>query len=100
MSEEKSNRKIELQSKEVEDMLGRVPGWITRNGSILFLFLLALLIFGSWAFRYPDIKKAGIVVTSVNPPANLEARSSGKIVELFVVDNEMVELGNHLIAGF
>ena len=56
-------------------MLGRVPGWITRNGTILFLFLLALLILGSWVFKYPDIKRARIVVTSVNPPADIEART-------------------------
>ena len=77
-------------------MLGKVPGWLTRNGIIVFLFLLALLIFGSWVFRYPDIKRAGIVVTSVNPPADLEARSSGKIVELFVSDNDLVEPGDVL----
>ena len=93
MPAEKSSRKIELQPNEIEDMLGRVPGWITRNGIILFLFLLALLIFGSWVFRYPDIKRARIVVTSVNPPADLEARTSGKIVGLFVNDNELVEIG-------
>lgn len=77
-------------------MLGRVPGWITRNGIILFFFLLALLIFGSWVYRYPDEKTARIVVTSVNPPADLEARSSGKIVSLFVSDNEMVSNGEVL----
>lgn len=96
MKEEKSSRKIELQSNEIEDMLGRVPGWITRNGVILFLFLLALLIFGSWVFKYPDTKRARIVVTSVNPPAELEARVSGKIVRLFVSDNELVETGDVL----
>ena len=77
-------------------MLGRVPGWITRNGIILFLFLLVLLIFGSWVFKYPDSKKARIVVTSVNPPADLEARTSGKIASLFVVNNELVESGSVL----
>jgi len=77
-------------------MLGKVPGWLTRNGVILFLFLLALLIFGSWVFRYPDIKRASIVVTSVNPPAELEARSSGKITKLFVRDNDQVSTGSVL----
>ena len=38
-----STRKVELQRNELEDMLGRVPGWITRNGMILFIFLFALL---------------------------------------------------------
>jgi multidrug efflux pump subunit AcrA (membrane-fusion protein) len=97
MPDNHSSRKIELQSNEVEDMLGRVPGWITRNGSILFLFLLALLIFGSWVFRYPDIKRARILVTSVNPPADLQARTSGKIVELFVGNNDVVHTGDVLV---
>ncbi len=96
MPDQNSSRKIELQSNEVEDMLGRVPGWITRNGIILFLFLLALLIFGSWVFKYPEIKRGTILVTSVNPPANLEARASGKITDLFVSDNDMVHSGDVL----
>jgi multidrug resistance efflux pump len=96
MAEDHSSRKIELQNHEVEDMLGKVPGWITRNGMILFLFLMALLVFGSWVFKYPDIKSARILVTSVNPPADLEARSSGKIAELFVSDNDMVKAGEVL----
>ena len=96
MAADRSSKKIELQSNEIDDMLGRVPGWITRNGIILFLFLLALLIFGSWVLRYPDSKRADIVVTSVNPPADVEARASGKIAELFVNDNEMVETGKTL----
>jgi multidrug efflux pump subunit AcrA (membrane-fusion protein) len=93
MAEEKPYRDVELQGTEVEDMLGRVPSWITRNGTILFLFLLALLVFGSWVFKYPDIKRARIVVTSVNPPADLEARTSGKIVRLFVNNNDRVTAG-------
>jgi HlyD family secretion protein len=77
-------------------MLGRVPGWITRNGIILLLFLIALLLLGSWIYKYPDVKKARIVVTSVNPPADLNARTSGKIVGLFVDDNEQVLAGDVL----
>ncbi len=96
MPEKEPTRKVELQGNEVEDMLGRIPSWITRNGTLLFLFLIALLIFGSWVFRYPDIKRARIVVTSVNPPADLEARTSGKIVRLFVGNNERVESGDVL----
>ena len=91
-----SSRKIELQENEVDDMLGKVPGWITRNGIVLFSLLLVLLIFGSWVFKYPDILRARIVVTSVNPPANVEARTSGKIVRLFVNDNELIEKGKVL----
>lgn len=96
MSKEGTARKVELQRNELEDMLGRVPGWITRNGILLFVFLVALLLFGSWLLKYPDVKKARIVMTSVNPPADLRARTSGKIVGLFVVDNQQVHLGDVL----
>lgn len=96
MPEKEPSRKIELQSREIEDMLGRVPSWITRNGMILFLFLLALLIFGSWVFKYPDIKRARVLITSVNPAADIEARTSGKIMGLFVNDNELVAEGDVL----
>ena len=87
---------MELQRKELEDMLGRVPGWITRNGMILFVFFVLLLLVGSWIFKYPDKRRARIVVTSVNPPADLRARTSGKIVRLFVVDDEQVSTGEVL----
>ncbi len=96
MPKEGSTRRVELQHKEVEDILGRVPGWITRNGILLFFILLALLLFGSWVFRYPDVKRARIVVTSVNPPADLRARTTGKIVRLFVENNEEVSAGQVL----
>lgn len=96
MDKEGKARKVELHRKELEDMLGRVPGWITRNGMILFVFLFALLLYGSWLFKYPDKRKARIVVTSVNPPAELRARTSGKITGLFVEDNEQVSSGEVL----
>lgn len=96
MADDNSSRKIELQKRDVEDMLGRVPTWITRNGMILFLILLLLLIFGSWVFKYPDILRAPILVTSVNPAAEIEARTSGKITDLFVTNNVMVEGGDVL----
>ncbi len=96
MPDERSSGKIELQKNEIEDMLGRVPRWITRNGMILFLFLLSLLIFGSWVFKYPDIKRARILVTSINPAADIQARTSGKITGLYVNDNDMVAAGEVL----
>jgi len=96
MDKEGKARKVELQRKELEDMLGRVPGWITRNGMILFVCLFVLLLFGAWIFKYPDKQKARIVVTSVNPPADLRARTSGKITGLFVENDEQVSAGEVL----
>ncbi len=90
---DKQDNKPELRSEEVEDILGRVPGWITRNGIILLFLVLIFLLIGSWTFRVPDVKEATVSVTSIQPPAAVEARSDGKIEELRVADNERVEEG-------
>ena len=34
---------IELRSKEVQDLLGKVPSWLIRNGIVMMLFLLVML---------------------------------------------------------
>ncbi|MCF8224830.1 MAG: HlyD family secretion protein [Bacteroidales bacterium] len=87
---------IIIKSDEVEDILGRVPGWVTRNGAIIFLVIISILLLGSWIFKVPDVKKASITITSIQPPAQIEARSFGKIEKLLVFDNENVEEGTIL----
>jgi HlyD family secretion protein len=53
---------IDLHSKEVDDLLGRVPSWIIRNGMVMVVVVLFILISGSWFFKYPDIIAAPVVV--------------------------------------
>jgi len=96
MADIPGQEKIELRSQEVSDILGRVPGWVTRNGSLLFTFVILLLIAGAWFYRYPDVRKATVIITSVNPPVSLEARATGKIIALLVEDNQEVRQGEVL----
>lgn len=86
----------EIRSEEVQEILGRVPGWITRNGIILVGIVLVILLVGSWLFKYPDIISAPVTVTTENPPANLLARVNGKISSLYVTDKQKVEAGQLL----
>jgi len=57
---------------------------------MLFL-VVSLLLAGSWVIKIPDVKKASISVTSLQPPVHIEARTDGKVVQLFVADNETVQ---------
>jgi len=93
---EKENQKIEIRSDEVQDILGMVPSWIIRWGTVVILLTVAVIIAGSWIFRYPDIKRADIIVTTENPPATLVARSDGQIERLFVRDSQYVDMNTHL----
>ncbi|HEY5509746.1 MAG TPA: HlyD family efflux transporter periplasmic adaptor subunit [Prolixibacteraceae bacterium] len=87
---------IETRSEEVQDLLGRVPSWITRNGIILVAVLLFVMVAGSWFFKYPDIITAPVVVTSENPPANLLARVDGKLTTIMIMDKQKVDRGELL----
>ena len=87
---------IELRSEEVQEVLGNVPGWILRRGITLLALIVVMLIVGSWLFKYPEIISSQLTLTTANPPANIIARTSGKISELFVDDLENVRAGSPL----
>jgi HlyD family secretion protein len=93
---EKDTVPIELRSEKVNDILGHIPNWIVRWGMLLFFIIIGLLLAGSWVFKYPKIVRSRILVTTENPPSNAIARTSGKIVKLFVTDGQEVEEGQVL----
>jgi len=93
---EREDQKIELRSEEVQDILGHVPHWIIRWGILVVLIIVVLMIVGSWFFRYPDIRRASVMITTENPPATLIARANGNIQDLFVEDNQYVTAGTRL----
>jgi multidrug resistance efflux pump len=89
-------KEVEIRSEEVQEIMGFIPHWIIRWG-LTFIFLVVIfLMIGSWFFKYPDIIASTIVVTTENPPANLVARSSGKITELYVRDKQKVQEGEYI----
>lgn len=91
MSDDK--KKIEIRSGEVQEILGGVPSWIVRYGTLMFVGIISLVIVFSFIFNYPDILRSNIVVTTQNPPATIVARTTGKIDRLLVNDNEKVTSG-------
>jgi len=88
--------KIELRSEEVQEVLGDVPVWILRWGITTILSFVVILLIGSFIFKYPDVISAQIVLTGSIPPASLVAHASGKIKQLYVIDNQEVKTGDYL----
>ncbi len=78
---------IEIRSDEVQEVLGTPPNWLVRWGTILGLFALLLLGWGSYFYRYPDVVKTNIVVSSKEPPRKLVTQKSG-FVEAILIQNE------------
>ncbi|GAB1416768.1 hypothetical protein MASR2M117_21740 [Paludibacter sp.] len=51
---EQDINKIELRSQEVQDILSRPPKKILRYGTTVICLIVAILLFGSMFFEYPD----------------------------------------------
>lgn len=89
-------KEVEIRSEEVQEIMGFIPHWIIRWGLTAIFLVVTFLMIGSWFFKYPDIIASTIVVTTENPPANLVARTSGKITELYVRDKQEVREGDSI----
>lgn len=81
---------IELRSEEVQEILTKVPHWMIRWGSILFLSLIVLLLAITWFLKYPDIIASEVIITTQVPPQKEYAKVTGKLDTILVEDNQLV----------
>lgn len=87
---------IELLSEEFQEVLGSVPHWILRWGIIILACAVIILLIGSSIFKYPEIISSRIILTGSTPPATIVAKTSGKLNELYITDNQNVKAGEYL----
>jgi multidrug resistance efflux pump len=90
------NEQIEIRSDEVQEILGTPPRWIIRWGITIMLLVVLVLLAGSYFYKYPDLISSRITIVSENPPVQIVAKSNGKLDQLFVENNQMVEAGKIL----
>lgn len=85
---------LRLQEREeIQYLLGNAPGWMMRFGITAVAGLLALLLWLSYALRYPDVVEAGVVLTMHRPPIRVMAAAGGRIAELHSSEGATVEAG-------
>lgn len=87
---------IELRDEQVQEILSRQPAWMTRWGTTVLFVLIIVLLTGAWLIRYPDVQTGTVVVTTERPPVAIVARTSGRVTQLFVEDNQQVLPGQAL----
>ncbi len=81
---------IKLLSTEVQEIISQKPGWIVRNGIVLFLVIIAAMLATTFFIRYPDVVNANATFTSLNAPKEVKARAEGKLVKLSVGEGKLV----------
>lgn len=81
---------LDERSDQVKEILGQAPNWVIRWGISVVLIIVILLLIGSTLISYNDIIPARVIITSKNPPAYIEAKSSGKLIDIFVETSHKV----------
>lgn len=68
------------RSQEVEEVLGKMPGWMLRWGLTATALLVAALVAVAALFRYPDLKPLQVTIATGPAPAELLAPCDGLVV--------------------
>jgi multidrug efflux pump subunit AcrA (membrane-fusion protein) len=89
---------IKLLSTEVQEIILQKPSWIVRNGVVLFLVIIAIMLATTFFISYPDVVNANATFTSLNAPKEVKARAEGKLVKLSVAEGKLVN--ENEIIGF
>ncbi len=94
---ENKQPEIELRSEEFNEVLSAVPAWIVRWGITVIACVVLMLLIGSAVFKYPDVISSTVTLTGTTPVAAVVARTSGKLQDLYVGNNQQVK-ANTLLA--
>ncbi|MDE5676258.1 HlyD family secretion protein [Phocaeicola sp.] len=79
--------KVEIYSRESNDMLGDMPEWLIHTGSYIVYGLVALLIAGAALFQYPDTVEKEIRIDDTGSVEWITANRAG-MIECFFVENQ------------
>ncbi|MEO1517683.1 MAG: HlyD family efflux transporter periplasmic adaptor subunit [Bacteroidota bacterium] len=89
-------QQLELRSEEVQEILTKMPHWMIRWGSVLWLILILLLLLISYLVKYPDIIPSEAIITTQIPPQKEYAQTTGKIEAILVKDQQEVRRNDPL----
>lgn len=85
-----------LISEEVKEIISYRPHWMIRKGNILFFAVLISLLALTWFIKYPDIVSASTRLVALNAPKLISAKTQGKLMKLFVSNEDEVNKDQHL----
>jgi HlyD family secretion protein len=82
-----------LRSEAVSEIISRRPDFFERWALLIFLFILLTLFSGTWFIKYPDVIQANATLSAFDAPKEIVVRQDGKLVQLFVNNDDTVTQG-------
>ena len=86
-----------MNREEIQDLIGKSPGWLLRSGIALVFFVSLVLLFFASIIKYPDKISSTGVLTSSNPPIALRSKISGRVEEVFASNGDQLQKGEPIL---
>lgn len=87
------SNKINQRSELALELISDKPDFMEKWALLIFLGILLLMLASTWFIRYPDIIETRAVLTAQNAPKEIITRQEGRLVKLFVHNNQQVAKG-------
>lgn len=86
-------KKIEIRSEEVQDIMSYVPHWMIRWGITLVAIIAITALLMSWVIKYPDTIKGSLTLVTTDPPVRIINPAAGKLFKLKAKNGDYVTKG-------
>ncbi len=83
------------EKKEIQQVIGKMPGWIRWGISVIFL-AVAIIFSTTWLLEYSDAVEAPIVINAANAPVRVFPEKIGIIDSILVAEGQYIEEGRLL----
>jgi multidrug resistance efflux pump len=88
---------LKRHTEELEEIITKVPSWITRWGITIFFCVLLIAVAISVLIRYPDTVKVPFKLQAAVRTSMVTADKRGKIFKVFVKQGQVVKKGQELL---
>jgi multidrug resistance efflux pump len=82
-----------LRSEMAQEIISRKPSFLEKWALFIFCGILLLLLLATWFIKYPEVIEAHATLTAANAPKEIIPRQEGRLVKLFVHNNEKISKG-------
>ena len=86
-----------MNREEIQDLIGKSPGWLLRSGITLVFFVSIVLLFFASIIKYPDKISSTGVLTSHHPPVAVSSKITCRVEELFVSNGDLLQNGDPIL---
>jgi len=80
-----------LRSDLAQEIISRKAGFLEKWALLIFLGILFMVFGGTWFVHYPDVLTTSTVLTAENNPKDITVRQEGRLIKLFVRNNQGVK---------